>query len=60
MDINDARAVTTVVGLILFLGLVRWAWSSRRRGAFEEAANLPFVESDAGSDATRVAAGEKQ
>ncbi len=60
MDINDARAITTVVGLILFLGIVAWAWSSRRRGAFEEAANLPFVESDAGSDAARAPAGEQR
>lgn len=61
MDINDVRAITTVISLVAFLGLVAWAWSSRRRGAFEEAANLPFMEeSDAGSDVFRVPAGERK
>jgi cytochrome c oxidase cbb3-type subunit 4 len=50
MDINDMRAFTTVISFALFIGLVVWAWSSRHRAAFEEAANLPFVESGIGSE----------
>ncbi len=42
MDINDLRSAVTVIGLLLFLALVRWVWASRRRSAFEAAALLPF------------------
>jgi cytochrome c oxidase cbb3-type subunit IV len=43
MDINDLRSAVTVIGFVLFLALVRWAWAARRRGAFDDAAQLPFV-----------------
>ncbi len=35
--------VTTVLSFFAFLGIVAWAYSSRRRVAFEEAANAPFA-----------------
>ena len=41
-----ASIVTTVLSFIAFLGIVAWAWSSRRRSAFEEAANAPFALPD--------------
>lgn len=47
MDINDLRSIITVLALITFIGIVLWAWSGRRRAAFEEAANLPFTEDEA-------------
>ncbi|ODU09224.1 MAG: cytochrome oxidase [Rubrivivax sp. SCN 71-131] len=45
MDVNDARSLVTVLSLLVFLGIVAWAWSARRRRGFEEAAQLPFMES---------------
>jgi cytochrome c oxidase cbb3-type subunit 4 len=42
VDINDLRSILTVVTLIMFVGIVAWAYSGRRRQAFDEAANLPF------------------
>jgi len=42
MDINDLRSAVTVIGLLLFLGLVVWVFSGRRRHAFDEAARLPL------------------
>jgi cytochrome c oxidase cbb3-type subunit 4 len=42
MDINDIRSAVTVIGLVLFLALVRWVWASRRRSVFDAAAQLPF------------------
>jgi cytochrome c oxidase cbb3-type subunit IV len=42
VDINHIRSAVTVVGLVLFLALVRWAWAARRRDAFDAAAQLPF------------------
>ena len=45
--INDLRSIVTVLAFATFAGIVLWAWSGRRRAAFEEAANLPFTEDDA-------------
>jgi cytochrome c oxidase cbb3-type subunit IV len=44
MDINTLRSITTLVSLVVFLGIVWWAWSKRRTSDFEEAANLPFEQ----------------
>jgi cytochrome c oxidase cbb3-type subunit IV len=46
MDINDLRSITTVLGLLCFLGIVGWAYSKSSKKGFEEAANLPFAEHD--------------
>jgi cytochrome c oxidase cbb3-type subunit IV len=43
MDINDIRSAVTVGGFVLFLALVRWVWDARRRSAFNDAAQLPFL-----------------
>ena len=42
MDINDIRAVLTLLGFLGFCGITVWAYSSRARKGFEEAAALPF------------------
>ena len=44
MDVNTLRSITTVLALAVFLGIVFWAWSKRRRADFEQAANLPFEQ----------------
>jgi len=46
--------VTTVLTFFAFLGIVAWAWSSRRSKAFDEAAQAPFALPDdvAGEDGT--------
>jgi cytochrome c oxidase cbb3-type subunit 4 len=46
MDLNDIRAWHTLILLVLFLGIVFWAYSKRRKKAFDEAANLPFADED--------------
>ena len=47
MDIvNDLRSLVTVFFLILFLGIVAWAYSSRNRSAFDEAASLALDENE--------------
>ncbi len=56
MDINDARAATTVFSLILFIGIMVWTWSRRRSSGFDEAAQLPFID----TDAPTPSAGDKQ
>lgn len=51
MDINDLRSLVTVLAFLSFVGIVAWAWSGRRRAAFEEAARLPFTEDEASGTA---------
>ncbi len=46
MDINTLRSLITVLSFVAFLGIVFWAWSARRKSAFEEAAQLPFADDD--------------
>jgi cytochrome c oxidase cbb3-type subunit 4 len=48
MDINDIRAVLTLVGFLSFCGIAAWAYSSRARKGFEEAAALPFDDDEPG------------
>jgi cytochrome c oxidase cbb3-type subunit 4 len=38
MDINDLRSIMTVLSFLTFLGIVAWAFSGRRKAAFDEAA----------------------
>ena len=46
MDINALRSITTVMGLLCFLGIVAWAYGKSSKKGFEEAANLPFADND--------------
>ena len=36
--------IVTAVLILLFLGIVGWAWSGRRRATYEAAARLPLEE----------------
>jgi cytochrome c oxidase cbb3-type subunit 4 len=44
MDINDLRSLFTVLTVVCFVGIVWWAYSGRRKQAYEEAANLPLED----------------
>ena len=46
MGINDVRVAMTVVMFLVFLGIVFWAYSRKRKSAFDEAARLPFEEDE--------------
>ena len=48
MDVNVLRIGVTLLSLVLFVGIVVWAWSRRNQAAFDEAAQLPFVEDGGG------------
>jgi cytochrome c oxidase cbb3-type subunit IV len=39
-------SATTVLAFVAFIGIVVWAYSSRRKQAFDEAANAPFALPD--------------
>ncbi|MDJ0927854.1 MAG: cbb3-type cytochrome c oxidase subunit 3 [Gammaproteobacteria bacterium] len=42
MDAGTLRGVFTAIMLLLFVGVCVWAYSSRRKADFEEAAQLPL------------------
>jgi cytochrome c oxidase cbb3-type subunit IV len=47
MDHGTLSGIFTGLLLLIFSGIVVWAWSERSRSAFEEAARLP-LEPDVG------------
>jgi cytochrome c oxidase cbb3-type subunit IV len=42
MDINVLRSGVTVIGFVLFMGILVWAWRPDQKTQFDEAAKLPF------------------
>jgi len=50
MELNDLRSVMTVISFIVFLGIIVWAFSRRRRGSFDVAASLPLQDDGSGAD----------
>ena len=46
MDLNDFRTFITTISFVVFAGIVYWAYSSRQRKRFDEAANLPFTDAE--------------
>jgi len=40
------HSIMTVVTFITFIGIVFWAYSRKRKSAFDEAANAPFALPD--------------
>ncbi|SHL80057.1 cbb3-type cytochrome oxidase subunit 3 [Phytopseudomonas punonensis] len=43
-DIGTIRGIGTAVVFIAFVAVVLWAYSSKRKSSFDEAANLPFAD----------------
>ena len=46
MDMGTVRGLLTAILLVLFIGLVAWTWSRKRKPAYDEAANLPLDDDD--------------
>ena len=46
MNINVLGSIVTVLAFAAFVAIVVWAYSGRRKAAFDEAARLPFDEED--------------
>ncbi len=47
MDVNDLRVGVTLLSFLLFAGILRWALLARNKPAFDEAQQLPFLDSGA-------------
>jgi cytochrome c oxidase cbb3-type subunit 4 len=46
MDINDLRGLSTLFLMVTFIGLCIWAYSSKRKKTFDDAAQLPFADEE--------------
>ena len=44
MDVTTLRIAATLVSFATFLAIVAWAYARRNRAAFDEIAQIPFVE----------------
>jgi cytochrome c oxidase cbb3-type subunit 4 len=42
MNYGFIHSIWTVLMLLLFIGIVIWAWSGKRKPGFEEAARIPL------------------
>lgn len=52
MDIGTFRGIVTAILMLLFIGLVLWAYGRRRHDTFTKAAQLP-LEDDSGPPSSR-------
>lgn len=55
MNSGTLSGIVTVLFIMVFIGIVWWAYSKGNRQRFEEAGKLPFVEDD-----TSAQQGDKQ
>ena len=59
MDTTEFHSYWTVALLLLFIGIVIWAWSSKRKVEFDELANLPLDEEKFANQAEDKTSGRK-
>ena len=50
MNLDDMRVALTVLSFLVFIGIVAWAYSRRRRQDFDEAGHLPFSGHEFGAE----------
>jgi len=55
MSIGMIRGLGTLIVFVAFVGLLLWAFSSKRKKDFEQAAMLPLLDDDAAAVAQDVA-----
>lgn len=46
MDLALVHSIWTVLLMAIFVGIVVWAWSGRRKRSFDAAARLPLEDED--------------
>jgi len=50
MNIGILQGIGTILAMAAFIGVCVWAWSSKNKQRFDEAAQLPFMDDDLGTD----------
>jgi cytochrome c oxidase cbb3-type subunit 4 len=46
MNIGILQGIGTGLAMVAFIGVCVWAWSSKNKQRFDEAAQLPFMDED--------------
>jgi cytochrome c oxidase cbb3-type subunit 4 len=46
MDINTLRGLSTILVMIVFIGICLWAFNGKKKKDFDDAANLPFQDDE--------------
>jgi cytochrome c oxidase cbb3-type subunit 4 len=46
MDYGTLQGILTIIVMVTFVGIFAWAYSSRRKKQFDEAANLVFSDDE--------------
>ncbi len=46
MDINTLRGLSTILVMIVFVGICLWAFNSKKKKDFDDASNLPFQDDE--------------
>ncbi|WP_394131687.1 cbb3-type cytochrome oxidase subunit 3 [Shewanella maritima] len=46
MDYGTFQGILTIIVMVTFIGIFYWAYSSRSKAKFDEAANLVFTEEE--------------
>ena len=50
MDFGLIQGIWTLMVMVIFIGIVIWAYSGKKKEDFEEASRLPFCEEDEQQD----------
>ncbi len=48
MNVATFHAWWTVLMVVIFIGIIAWAWSGRRKQSFDEAAKMPLEDDTSG------------
>ncbi|OWQ91549.1 CcoQ/FixQ family Cbb3-type cytochrome c oxidase assembly chaperone [Roseateles aquatilis] len=53
IDLNTLRSAVTLLSLLVFLGIVVWAYARRNRERFEDLGALPLMDEPATPEGAR-------
>jgi cytochrome c oxidase cbb3-type subunit IV len=54
MSIGTWHGLWSLLILVLFVGMVAWVWSDRRKGHYEQAGRIPLQEDNEPKDDSRA------
>jgi len=60
MDYGTYQGIYTLVLMAIFISIIAWAYSKRRRDSFNEAANLVFADEIVHSESLQSKDGEQE
>ena len=53
MDTSIFHSVWTVIAFVVFVGIVIWAWSGKRKSVYDKAARMALDDDEAVTDEQR-------